>query len=254
MSYIIAFVKFTDSEEKYPVGCFRTDLKIGDSVVVRLADRRLRPAVVEKLQYLNWTSTAYIECTISEASQESDGTLNLPTGSPLHFGLATHQALARSLKGSGWIPLKHYLRTYMIIFSLSNETQTANILLRKNGVDLQILADRHELKPAPMSVYEIPLTQGQVVRHYLAHTTFNLFEGIHRFATAFASNDGNYDRFLTSVGSKDKRTPEQKAKSRLKRNEMQDIYGAVSDGSGGPAYLGDGVWMTSGGGMHDWGR
>ena len=254
MSYIIAFVKFPESDSDYPAGCFRADLKTGDAVVVRLADGRLRPAVVETLQYLNWICSAFIECKVSEATEASDGTLSPPTGSPLHVGLATHQALARALRRDGWVPLKHYSSVYKILFSLSNKTQTANILLRKNGVDLQILPDRLATAPAPMSVCDVSITLGRVVRHHLAHTTFNLFEGIHRFAEAFVDNSNDYDRFFIPVGSRDKRTPKLKALSQRSRNEMLEIYGAISDGSGGHAYLGDGIWVDSGGGMHDWGR
>lgn len=35
MSYIIAFVSYTDfTDKKYPVQCFRTDLKVNDIVLV----------------------------------------------------------------------------------------------------------------------------------------------------------------------------------------------------------------------------
>ena len=53
MSYIIAFVKFAEADRDYPAGCFRTDLKAGDAVLVRLADKRLKPAFVTALKYLN---------------------------------------------------------------------------------------------------------------------------------------------------------------------------------------------------------
>lgn len=254
MSYIIAFVNFEESQTDYPAGCFRTDLSPGDAVLVRLADQRLRPGVVKALQYLNWDCKAFIECKASEATQSTDGRLTLPEGSPLHVGLATHHALARTLREDGWTPLKHHSSTYKIIYCYSNEQQTANILLRRNGVDLQILPSRLEAVPAPMSVFSVPMSEGRVVRHHLAHTTFNLFEGIYRFSRAFAADNGDYDRFFVAVGSRDKRTPELKARSHKPRNEMLDIYSAVSDGSGGPAYLGDGIWIDSGGGTHDWGR
>ncbi len=262
MSYIVAFVKFQESETEYPVGCFRVDLKVGDEVVVRLSDERLRMATVKVLQYLNWDCKSYIECKRSEATEANDRGLVLPVKSPIHVGLATYHALGRTLVQDGWMPLGHYSSSYRIIYLYSNETQTSVILIRKNGIDIQLFPDRLNIIPKPQSTFEVPLTQGRLVRHYLAHTKFNLFEGIYRFARAFMENSTNYDRFFTPIGSKDKRTSKLKTLSEQRRwesrsgegNEMVDIYHAISGGSGGPAYLGDGMWLDSSGGVHDWGR
>ncbi len=40
----------------------------------------------------------------------------------------------------------------------------------------------------------------------------------------------------------------------IKDTSLRDIYDAISDGSGEPVYLSDGVWLDSGGRTHDWGR
>lgn len=40
----------------------------------------------------------------------------------------------------------------------------------------------------------------------------------------------------------------------IKDTSMHDIYDAISDGSGEPVYLSDGVWLDSSGRTHDWGR
>ena len=262
MSYIVAFVKFQESETEYPVGCFRIDLKVGDEVIVRLPDERLRTAIVKVLQYLNWDCKSYIECKRSEATEANDRSLVLPDKSPVHVGLATYHALGRTLVQDGWMPLGHYSSPYIIIYLYSNETQTSVILIRKNGVDIQLFPDKLNIIQKPQSTFEIPLTQGRLVRHYLAHTKFNLFEGIYRFARAFMENSADYDRFFTPVGSKDRRTPKLKTLSEQRRgesrsgegNEMADIYDAISGGSDGPAYLGDGMWLDSSGSVHDWGR
>ena len=53
MSYIIAFVRYTDfTDKEYPVQCFRTDLKLNDIVLVRRTDGQLRFGTVLKLEYL----------------------------------------------------------------------------------------------------------------------------------------------------------------------------------------------------------
>lgn len=261
MSYIVAFVKFQESETEYPVGCFRIDLRVGDEVIVRLPDERLRVAIVKVLQYLNWDCKSYIECKQSEATEANDRSLILPTKSPVHVGLATYHALGRTLVQDGWMPLGSS-KTYIIIYLYSNETQTSQILIRKNGVDIQLFSDKLNIIQKPQSTFEIPLTQSRLVRHYLAHTKFNLFEGIYRFARAFMENSADYDRFFTPVGSKDKRTLKLKTLSEQRRrgsrsgegSEMADIYDVISGSSDGPAYLGDGMWLDSSGGAHDWGR
>ena len=50
MSYIIAFVTFSNSTEQYPVECFRTDIKPADNVIVKLSDGRLAAATVVALK------------------------------------------------------------------------------------------------------------------------------------------------------------------------------------------------------------
>lgn len=40
----------------------------------------------------------------------------------------------------------------------------------------------------------------------------------------------------------------------IEDTSLHDIYDAISDGSGEPVYLSDGVWLDSGGRTHDWGR
>ncbi|MDI5834422.1 hypothetical protein ODY93_22985, partial [Shewanella xiamenensis] len=84
-----------------------------------------------------------------------------------------------------------------------------------------------------------------------------LFEGVLRFSNSFLSNEENMERYFVPQGESDKRTEELKKQAgerKSSRNEMLDIYDACSNGDGGPAYLGDGMWISPGGGLHDWGR
>ncbi|SSL44498.1 Uncharacterised protein [Klebsiella pneumoniae] len=83
----------------------------------------------------------------------------------------------------------------------SNQRETSQILFRKNGVDLLILPERIATLPAPGSVVHIRISKGQVVRHFLSGTTFNLYEGIYRFARSFTREENNYVRFFQAVGS-----------------------------------------------------
>lgn len=83
----------------------------------------------------------------------------------------------------------------------SNQRETSQILFRKNGVDLLILPERIATLPAPGSVVHIRISEGQLVRHFLSGTTFNLYEGIYRFARSFTREENNYARFFQAVDS-----------------------------------------------------
>ncbi|MBB3231966.1 hypothetical protein [Halomonas stenophila] len=257
MSYIVAFVSFEESTKEFPVQCFRTDVKRRDKVIVRRTDGKLRSAIIQNLKYFNWDCNGRIECKEDEVIYKADGEIVLPKGSPLVFGLATHDIFIKELKLHGWVPVKSRRRQYRAVLGCTNATKVAYIFVRKNGVDIQILAriDHEVIKP--YSLHALSFSEGEMVHHFLAHTTFNLFEGMLRFSKSFIENEVNLDRYFIPQGRSDKRTEELKKKARERkssRSEMLDIYDACSDGDGGPAYLGDGMWISSAGGLHDLGR
>ena len=260
MSYIIAFVRYTDfTDKEYPVQCFRTDLKLNDIVLVRRTDGQLRFGTVLKLEYLNWDCKGFIICKKSECSPDDQGNLRPPSNSAIILGISTPEVFTKKLIDSGWVLLRPHSATYRKILTKTNESKIAYIFIRKNGIDIQIIPISEEKLPIkPNSLYRESLTQGQVVRHTLAHTTFNLYEGILRFSDSFINNELNLDRYFIPQGEKDKRTDALKKEAHLRKNSgeysITDIYEACSDGNGGAAYLSDGIWITSGGGVHDWGR
>ena len=252
MSYIIAFVSFSESGKGFPVQCFRTDLRVGDEVVVRRTDGKLRIASILQLQYLNWDCNGRIECRREEILVDETGNITLPKGSPLHVGISTQDAFTKYLKASGWVPIKSRHKMYRVVLAYVNDHSVSYIFTRRNGIDIQVIPKVDSRPVKPYSYYESSFSDGKVVRHSLAHTTFNLFEGVLRFANSFQNSEKDLERYFVPQGSTDKRTEELKQKA--SRDEMLDIYDACSDGSGGPAYLGDGVWIDSGGGLHDRGR
>ncbi len=261
MSYIIAFVQLTASGPTYPVECFRTDMKVGDAVLVEFPNRPITPASVVQVRYLNWNCSAKVRCKVTEATKDDDGEWSL-RNCPLVVGLTTRESLIIELKRRGWVSLRPS-RMHRAPLTNSNTTASANILLRTNGVDLQILSAKRASLPRPFSLNQESVTEGDFVRHHLAHTTFNLFEGILRFANSFMADEGNYERFFKSVGASDKRTDELKEEAKRQRigradgeldNAMSDYYATVSDGSGDPVYMSDGMWLGDDGRLHDWGR
>lgn len=257
MSYIIAFVSFSKPEQAFPVNCYRTDLNVGDEVIIRRSDGVLRMAAISKIQYLNWECRGRLECKKAEAVITEDGEIILPKIPKAYFGISTSEIFAQSLKRQGWAPLKAKHKMYKAIFAFKNKNSVAYILSRKNGIDIQIVPKKDSVPIKPYSYFESSLSKGKVVRHALAHTTFNLFEGVLRFASSFQNNEKNLDRYFVPQGSTDKRNDQLKLQAReieYARNEMLDIYEACSGGGDGPAYMGDGLWVSSNGRVNDWGR
>jgi hypothetical protein len=258
MSYIIAFVKYSNLSKEYPVECFRTDIKADNRVIVELSDGRRVGATVVSVAYLNWTGKSKIICKAEEGAV-SDGVFAITPETPSKVGLVSGDCLISTLRDRGWTPLR-YKNTYRMVLAYNNETQTGRIWVRKNGVDLQLLPEIQPL-PKPFSNLSNARTDGRVVLHYLSQTTFNLYEGIVRFAQAFERNQGAYDRFFTAVGQRDRRTEALKEASKQRRDlarsgdEDFDVAGYIaSNGGGDRAYVGDGMWITSSGRFVDDGR
>jgi hypothetical protein len=67
------------------------------------------------------------------------------------------------------------------------------------------------------------LTEGKLVRHSLAHTSFNLFEGILRFSKSFTNNEADLDRYFAPQGCSDKRTEELKMQAEERDAERKRI-------------------------------
>lgn len=257
MSYIIALVRFLDSQQPFPVECFRTDLAVDDQVVIRLGSGQLRYALIVAIKYFNWDCKGRIECKVSEAIEGRLGDIVLPSGSPITKGITTHATFVSAAKSLGWIPLKPSQRTYRNALGSTNDKNTAYVLVRRNGIDIKIIENTFGESLRLYGLCQCSLSEGITVRHSLAHTSFNLFEGVLRFCKSFDMNELSLERYFVPVGTSDKRTEELKAMSvarKSQRSEMQDIYNACSDGGGGPAYLGDGMWITSAGCIKDEGR
>lgn len=198
MSYITAIVQFTDPGGTYPVECFRTDITAGDEVLVELRNRGLKPARVVQLRFHNWSCTGRIVGKVSEAVLREDGSWEIGKA-PSVVGLVNNEAFVAELERLGWVPLKPG-HVHAAVLTNSNQTASANILVRKNGIDLHILPTRRSAMPERFGQDQDSLAEGRVVRHHFAHTTFNLYEGILRFAASFMSDEGDYERFFKPVG------------------------------------------------------
>lgn len=254
MTYLVAFVDFPGGRVDYNMNCLRTDISPGDRVLVRLKNGKLRPGKVRRIEYLDWDCGGRIECKRSEAVQTPQG-MAPPPGSPRVVGLVNIETMAYHLKELGWRPLKPASKTHRVIYTYFNGRDRANIWLRRRGVDLQILADYSGDLPRPYSPVDCSssVNEGRTVRHALSQTTFNLYEGVARFAEAFMSATGDYDRFFQEVGSRKRTTSEllgRTGKSSGQENFEAMLYSALG-GDGGLAYVGDGLYLGSDGSWHD---
>ncbi|MBB3048974.1 hypothetical protein FHR99_003248 [Litorivivens lipolytica] len=166
---------------------------------------------------MNWDCKARIECLLEEASQNAVGQYIVPDGAPTTYGLSSPEAFSKELRAHGWVPMKTKRRQYRAVFGKANQSRVAYIFIRKNGIDIEMIRsnDIEELKP--YSFHQRSSDIEKAVAHYLAHTTFNLFEGLLRFSESFINNESDLDRYFEAQGSKDK------------RNEMLRRQGQVRD-------------------------
>lgn len=202
MTYIVAFVRLDESANDYAVDCLRTDLKVGDEVLVSLQDRESKSGVISALQYLNWDCNGRILCKLEELIADRYGALIPRVGAADVVGLATISSTMKHLISHGWIVQKPVSKAYRAALTVSNSTASANIFFRKNGVDLQLLPCKHSSTPVPNSPIHINRSSGRFISHFLSQSGFNLYEGVDRFSRSFLSDENNYERFFSkSVGS-----------------------------------------------------
>ena len=234
----------------YPFNYLRSDILPGDGVLVKRDDGQVRQGVVSRITYLDWDCSGFVACKTSEAEMGPHG-LVIPPGYPIVKGLVDIRTMADHLRAQGWTPLKTS-NIWKIAYALQSGADRANILLRRRGVDLQILPGWTHPLPPSMGAIDTSPSQGRIVRHFLSQTTFNLYEGVARFAEAFENGAGDYDRFFRPVGSRKRRTPELMDRIGQDRSGSfdRDLYEALG-GDGGPVYLGDGLSIGASGSWHD---
>ena len=95
-------------------------------------------------------------------------------------------------------------KTYSLAMGKKNQTQTAFILFRKNGIDIQ-LQDSKNYEVKKGGSWAISTTEGRMVRNHYARTKKNLLKWIESFATDFDNNKKNLEKYFIPLGSKDRR-------------------------------------------------
>lgn len=251
MSYIIAFVSFGLRGSAYRFNCFRDDVHAGDEVLVRLGNGTYRPGTVERTEFLDWRCEGAVVCKLSEAVKGDSGYSPGPGANP-HRGLTSNHAMIHHLEQHGWISFGHG-KNFKALCGFHNGSERAHIWFTNRSIRLEIL-DEPDPLPAPGSFVGAKPNAARQVMHHFSQTTFNLYEGVARFAEAFQKDSGDYQRFFKAVGSKSRQPPELARERRLmnkERDEMSDLYDAMG-GDGGSVYLSDGLYLGPGGKLRDW--
>ncbi|MER8972701.1 MULTISPECIES: hypothetical protein [unclassified Mesorhizobium] len=251
MSYIIAHVAFDRSSRAYPVNCTRTDVIIGDDVVVRMKDGALKCARVADLNYLNWNCSHTIECLEREADFTRSGILLAPGESLSVRGLARPVDLAMHLNGMGWIRRRPANKAYRLAFTATSETRTGLILMRKNGIDVQLLHGLPDEEMKRDSVLRTSRMASPFFGQEFHGSQQNILKRIADFAEAFLRNDPGLEEMLVPLWTT-KKLPS-RPRNLCETDDGEDLY-SIFGGTGEPVYLSDGIWLTGGGGAHDWGR
>lgn len=250
MSYIIAFVSLSLRGAAYRFNCFRDDVQAGEEVLVRLSNGAYRPGIVVSTEYLDWKCEGAVVCKMSEAVKGAGGFVPGPSANP-HRGLTSNAAMIQHLLQSGWVSLGHG-KNIKALCGFHNGSERAHIWFTNRSVRFEIL-DEPDPLPAPGSFVRPKPESSRQVMHHFSKTTFNLYEGVARFAESFQKDDGGYDRFFKSVGSKSRQPPEMERDRRTQmreRDEMTDLYEAMG-GDGGSVYLSDGLYLGPGGKLRD---
>lgn len=244
MTYIVAFVALDRTEQSYPVNCLRADVVVGDRVIITNPDGQARAGRVDRLEFHNWNCRWTIRCLASEAEYDN-GRVSIDGGVPIKVGSVEIYDVPRHLAASGWVRRTLANRNYKVGYSLANADHTCHVIVRTNGFDVAF--SEGAITPAAL---EKPLSVcdgDRHVRHSLNESGINLIAHMIAFADAFRADAADIESFLVRIGSSSKKKPDVEKGD----TTMHDIYHAISGGSGGPAYLGDGVYLTPGGWFND---
>lgn len=140
----------------------------------------------------------------------------------------------------------------------SNQAQTIYFLIRKRGIDYKLYD--HVREPKIDAKGKLFTEGGEFVRNCYHGSEIDIHELILEIASRFVANAPIDDSFKNGYGESWK---EQKEKYRRRRlnttqipisDEVSELYAAFSSGHGAESYLGDGVWVSNNGSIHDRGR
>ncbi|MCC4264712.1 hypothetical protein LL240_09615 [Oceanimonas baumannii] len=143
-------------------------------------------------------------------------------------------------------------------FISSNKSQTIYFLVGKRGIDFKLYDRVRETKVDDKG--KIFTDGGEMVRNYYRESDVNVHELVLEIASRLVTNTPIDESFMSGHGKSWQEQKTEYIRSLPKsaaaeaRDEMIEIYDAISTGDGEDAYLGDGIWISSDGSLDDRGR
>lgn len=143
-------------------------------------------------------------------------------------------------------------------FIASNQNQTIYFLVGKRCIDFKLYDSVRETKVDERG--KLFTDGGEMVRNYYRDSDVNIHELILEVASRLVTNTPIDNSFTSGHGKPRKEQKAEYIRSLPKhaesaaRDEMREIYEAISLDDGEDAYLGDGIWISSDGSLDDRGR
>ena len=112
------------------------------------------------------------------------------------MGLTRLYDLKVSLYSIGWTPRRTASKMYRMAYSATNQNQTSLILMRKNGIDVQIIESLPTKTIRPNSILSISQSNGPFIRQPFYGSRDNILERTLKFAKAFLKNLENLETMI----------------------------------------------------------
>ena len=142
------------------------------------------------------------------------------------------------------------------VFAASNRTRTLYFLVGKRTFDFKLYD--HVRAEQVDARGKLATDGGRMVRNYYHNSDVNIHHFIEQLAAKFVADEPIDESWLIGHGTTWKEAlPDRSttvAAVAADRGDMVQIYDAISCGDGKDAYLGDGMWLSAGGGLNDYGR
>ncbi|MGN6848882.1 MAG: hypothetical protein ACTHJK_05345 [Sphingomicrobium sp.] len=236
MTYRIAHVRFARADRTYPVNCHRADLRPGDRVIVEMPKKRcLKVAEVDRVEHLNWDCANTLLCRESEFRTNSDGSWFVDRSPGAGERIETLEDLGNALRRRGWEAYSPTGNVWRTAYTKSMAHVDAVIAARANGIDFQLISGPTNLGISGTSIAIRP-RDGRFVRHSYYASAVDVIELAFDFAVAADQPGSDLDRFFAPVGTK-------RPKPARDADDLSELRRAINGDLGGPAYLGDDVWI-----------
>lgn len=165
-----------------------------------------------------------------------------------HIKFLSKEEVVQHLINLGFVAYSPRTVSWHTALTASNNAGTLYFLVGNLGIDFKYFDHVREIKLDDRR--RLYTDGGQFIRNYYKNSEINIHELTINLASRFVTNSPIENNLLVSHGTS-LRERKQQYRNSISENEL---YDAVSNGDGEDAYLGDGVWISANGSLHDKGR